>query len=79
MTVYIFVRQMRGCMDAWLLSWKTPFGYANVALCAWAVGQSKFSLIRQFLANTVKNIERFRVNEVPCQVFQPVENSSRAA
>ena len=26
-----------------------------------------------------ENIERFRVNEVPCQIFQPVENSSRAA
>ena len=41
MTVYIFVRQVRGCMDEWLLSWKTPFGYAKVAPCAVGKGTEK--------------------------------------
>ena len=66
------------------LAGRRRFGYAKVALCAWAVRKGTENWVKIQPDSSVsceqsENIERFRVNEVPCQIFQPVGNSFRAA
>ena len=62
------------------LAGRRRFGYAKVALCAWAGGKATEKWVKISVPyEQSENIKRFRVNEVPCQIFQPVENSSRAA
>ena len=66
------------------LAGRRRLGYAKVALCPWAGGKATEKWVKIQPDSSVpceqsENIERFRVNEVSCQIFQPVGNSFRAA
>ena len=56
------------------LAGRRRFGYAQGALCAWAVGKATEKRVKIQPDSSVpceqsENSERFPLNEVPCQIF----------